>query len=132
MTSVITKLTPREVTAARIAARKAAEELVAIAVGECEGQPLEFTTRLWEILRDKAIDNAGLPPRAVRVVEPMNDNQAARFAKVPMPFGKFRGVPIGELERTEPHYLPAIADGGEFNRDLKRYLARHKHEQETD
>lgn len=52
----------------------------------------------------------------------MTDEQAKAFEKEELPFGKYVGQPVGDLEYRSLDYLRWLADQT-FIDDLRRYLA---------
>lgn len=119
-------------TAERIAARKAAEQIISLAVSKSTGKSGVFGTRLWTILQEETVKQVGLPKRTVIGVEPLNDAQAARFREAVMPFGKHVGLTIEEIEQRDPNYLGWIADDTAFTKELRCYLARRKFNSDED
>lgn len=110
-----------------VAARKTARELLDLVVGECAGRPPAFAARLWEILRDKAIEQVGMPPCAGQAVKPLTEEEAREFAETPMPFGKHRGLALAEIDTRHPEYLAMLVDDSDFIKMLRRYLERTKY-----
>ena len=96
-----------------IAARRVVASLVELA-GD------ELTREAWAVLRDLAIERVGSGvPEAETCVDPMDDAEAIRFERVPMPWGVYRGCGVGEVSTA---YLIAITESP-FNCELRRYLA---------
>ena len=68
----------------------------------------------------QAIVDQRLPPVVIESPNgPMRDDEAIEFESALMPFGKFVGVPVGEVPAD---YLLAITDS-KFNRRMLRYVA---------
>jgi hypothetical protein len=59
----------------------------------------------------------------------MGDNEAAQFEKQLLPWGKHVGEEIG---RVETSYLIFIAEGDEFTKRLRRYVASKTFAQRQD
>lgn len=92
---------------------------VALALVELAGD--ELTREAWETLRDLAIERVGARVEAavVAAVVAMSDDEARRFERVPLPWGMYRGVAVGEVSTA---YLLAITELP-FGSDLRRYMA---------
>lgn len=70
----------------------------------------------------------GLPPEARLEIVAMKDKRAEAFLAEKIPFGKYVGKTIKEVEREDPHYLSWLADNSnDFQKLLKQYLARSKY-----
>ncbi|MGD9645688.1 MAG: hypothetical protein AB7U73_08245 [Pirellulales bacterium] len=113
----------------RVSARHAATALLSLADGELLTHPGEtFRHHLFTILRDRAVDEVGLPRRLAREVEPLSDRAAEAFEHCVMQFGKYHGHTVGDVHKTDPRYLANLADGTPFTQRLKQYLAREKYD----
>lgn len=113
--------------AAAIAGRQAADELLALAgtFNAEDHEPFQdrYEQAMWERLRDEALKAAPLPVTAPRRgSEPMTAAQAREFEKVPMPFGKYEGTPVGDVYEEDPGYLDYLLNGDDFKVQLNRYL----------
>jgi hypothetical protein len=102
----------REVSIAdNITARQDAEEIIAF-IGD---KPQRF----WEVLAAHAATN--LPPDPGEpAIEPMDDVEATRFEKYPFTWGKHIGEEVGSVPVS---YLLFLAEGDEFTKRLRRYVA---------
>lgn len=101
-------------------AREEAEAAFLLACDAAHALPEELEKRFWEVL----YFHVG---KAVGAVEPenpkalqMSDTQARAFEKKLMPWGKYRGDPVGDVELDYLFFLAEKPD--EFMADLRRYL----------
>lgn len=79
----------------------------------------ERPQRFWELMAQYA--NGKLPP-APAPVDPnpaLTEQEAIRFEAVPVPYGKWMGYTVGEVECD---YLLFLTEGDEFSKRLKRYV----------
>lgn len=94
-----------------IAARKDAEEIIAF-IGD---KPARF----WELMAAHAATK--LPQKSVEPKDlPMDDDEAAKFEEWMIPWGKYAEHHVGEVPVG---YLLFLAEGDEFTRKLRRYVA---------
>lgn len=95
--------------------RKSAVECLSLVV-ECANE-FDNAERFWQAMRDGVA--AHLPPPVVNPKErPMTVEEATKFGKSIMPFGEFKGQPVGDvpLERL------AWYTDQSWGRDASRYL----------
>ena len=64
-----------------------------------------LTTRVWEILRDYAIEKAGSPVRHIEDTKPLDGASAKKFLDVTMPSGKYSGQKIRNILKKDKEYL---------------------------
>lgn len=83
------------------------------------------TERFWEVLANIAASRCGkklavLPAAIVdgNADARMDDAEAARFERTPVPFGKYAGEMVGDVPVAYWTYVTESA----FNRDLIRYM----------
>lgn len=117
-----------DVMAENVAVGKKVREIATV----CEEFAKTLTTRqrgrFWSLIRDRGIMEVGVPPEARFEIVPMKDKRAEAFLAMLIPFGKYAGKTIKEVEREDPHYLSWLADNSnDFQKLLKQYLARSKY-----
>jgi hypothetical protein len=106
--------------AANVDARKIAQEALEFIEDELKDQ---ITPRFWEIIRDHAIEKAGLPVRHIVGIQPLDKDQAQAFAETLMPNGKYAGQKIATVLKKNKQYLEQFADQpSSFQRKLKKFL----------
>ncbi len=106
----------------RIEARQAAEAVVALAqeeAGRC-GDEGRFWRELIRLMRETAPIFPQGKSASPAESAAMTDEQARRWERTPMPFGKYQGTPVHKVSLL---YLDKLTDETPFMRSLKRYLA---------
>ena len=123
-------------TAARIAGRKAADELLSLAdypPGITDAYRVAFWERMYSEAQ-KALETLGtakLPERTP--TSPMDDEEARRFADSPMPFGKYADTPVWQVLEDDPQYLDwlcRVTEEDDWKQNLRRYLGRRDIQEE--
>lgn len=111
--------------ASRAAAREQARACAALVVEEAGGVSAEAQAAFWDELRKML----PLPPvqLASAAVEPFTDHQARTFGRCRIPFGKYAGTCVDEIDLE---YLRKLCDPQPFIQSLKRYLASARIQQE--
>ena len=105
-----TSMTTAEILAANIAARREAEEILEL-IGE---KPVRF----WRALAFQV--KAKLPPEPEpEQPELMSEEQALRFERTRVPYGKYQDC---DVDMVPTEYLCWLIDGNEFTNNLRRYL----------
>lgn len=97
--------------AENIKARRGAEEMIDF-IGQ---QPQRF----WECLIELATAKLPAKPAPVDPCPPMSDFEAARFENTLVPYGKFDGKFVGDVD---PSYLLFLTEGDEWSKKLRRYV----------
>jgi len=97
--------------AENIAARRGAEEMIAF-IGE-------QSQRYWECLIELAKGKLPPKPEPVDPCPAMSDFEAARFENTLVPYGKFDGKFVGDVD---PSYLLFLTEGDEWSKKLRRYV----------
>lgn len=114
----------QQATKARIAARRAAETVLELAQGEANrcGDESHFWRELIRLVKETVPIFPASGPAAGASSEPpaMTDEQARRWERTPIPFGKYKGQPVADVSLL---YLDRLTDEGSFIKSLKRYLA---------
>ncbi len=112
---------------ANVAARKVADEVKQMCEDACnEASHPSFTTRLWELLRDHALQEVGMPVRKAEVkrIEPLDKECAKLFAKDEMPRGKYVEETVEAVYAKDPEHLKEFAGKLDWWQvRLQRYLA---------
>lgn len=94
-----------------IRARQEAQAVISL----CGGQ----TERFWECLEELArAERKELPVDSAPQV--MTDSEAISFEKSELPYGKYSGLEVGEVPLD---YLLFLAEGDQFTKRLKKYVA---------
>ena len=118
-----------ELVKAKVAARKAAADVVSLGIDEearvitecSNGNVGVVSYAFWEWIRDAALERVPLPvtePKVMRA-KPMTDEQARRFEKENIPFGQHANTRVGSVPLQ---YLRWLADQP-FIDELRAYLA---------
>lgn len=96
------------------AAREAATLIIEQIRESCtEANHPNFSKRLWELLRDEALQEIGMPPKSAGIkVRPMGDKAAKEFAKDEFPWGAHVEELVGAVYDKDPEYVR------EFSRKL--------------
>ena len=85
----------------------------------------ESQEAFWEYLRDEALKHVPAPEVKHPGIAPMNELQAEAFERRELPYGKYKGMLVGDLmtSAADVNYLDWLAgEFDEFRQDLNRYL----------
>ena len=83
--------------------------------------------RFWEIVRDAALKEVGLPMQPISGAKPLDDKRAKRFLKSQMPRGQFAGKTVEFVLKRDPEYLKEFARSPDsFQKRLERFLVRRE------
>jgi uncharacterized protein (DUF3820 family) len=114
-----------------VAARKEAASLVLLAREVVGTFPQAAHEAFWDELRKTAIEMLPTAPKVVQAVMPMTYEEAGVFGKTLMPFGEYRGTAIDDIALHRLQWY-VEQDDSNFKRDLARYLASERIQQEQE
>jgi uncharacterized protein (DUF3820 family) len=123
--------------AARIAARKACEEIVLLVAGEVRGLTEAHgdaaAESFWEHFRtafEGHFPQLPAAPQPTLDVRPMDDFEIRQFEQQPLNFGQHKGKRIADVPKAYLEWLAYSDD--DLKSELKRYLAAERIQQEQD
>ncbi len=104
----------------RTAARDQARACAALVVEEAGRVPADAQGAFWEEFRKMLPAFNSPPPTPGPATEPFTDRQSKCFGRAKIPFGKYAGTCVDEIDLD---YLEHLCEPQPFIQSLKRYLA---------